>query len=39
MADLYLWMSEEIGIPTGCSEPEDDPEPEPPPTTRQWNFD
>ena len=39
LADLHRWMSEEIGVPTGCSEPEDDPEPEPPTATRQWNFD
>ena len=39
LADLYLWMSESIGIPTGSSEEEDDAEPEPPPVRKQWNFD
>jgi uncharacterized protein len=40
MADLNRWMSEDIGVPTGSSEPEDDPEePTPPPPVREWRFD
>jgi endogenous inhibitor of DNA gyrase (YacG/DUF329 family) len=39
MADLNRWMCEEIGVPTGSSEPEDEPEPEPPRVTREWNFE
>jgi uncharacterized protein len=38
-ADLHRWMSESIGIPSGSSEPEDDEEPAPEPTPREWKFD
>lgn len=40
MADLHRWMGEEIGIPAGSSEPEDEPEEPPPPTQRrEWTFE
>lgn len=41
LADLNRWMSEEIGLPYGSSEPEDeDQEPPPPPAApREWRFD
>ncbi|XZE33165.1 DNA gyrase inhibitor YacG [Pirellulaceae bacterium SH501] len=41
LADLHRWMSEDIGIPHGSSEPEDQEEepPAPPSAPREWRFD
>ncbi|XZE45997.1 DNA gyrase inhibitor YacG [Pirellulaceae bacterium SH467] len=41
LADLHRWMSEDIGIPHGSSEPEDQEEeaPSPPSSPREWRFD
>jgi endogenous inhibitor of DNA gyrase (YacG/DUF329 family) len=38
-ADLHRWMSESIGLPIGSSEAEDDEEPDPPASNREWKFD
>lgn len=40
LADLHRWMMEDIGIPSGSSEPEDEDEEPPPATTpREWKFE
>ncbi len=41
LADLNMWMKEEIGIPHGSSELEDEEyePPAPPPAPREWRFD
>ncbi len=39
MADLNRWLSEDISLPSGSSEPEDEgEEPETPIAPREWKF-
>jgi len=39
MADLNRWFNEDVGLPIGCSDPEDEDEAPPPSAPREWKFD